>query len=99
MKRTIYILFLVSSLIVLQGCASGIKYADMKDFIPNLNPDLGRIYFYRNSVIGGAIQPNIMLNDEKVGKSVPQGFFFIDKAPGEYKASTKTEVKKSIDLR
>ncbi len=41
---------------------------------------------------GAAIQPNIMLNGEKVGDSKPGGFFYVDRAPGNYEVVCGTEV-------
>ena len=45
---------------------------------------------------GAAIQPNIRLNDEIVGKSVPGGFFFVDRPPGDYEVRCATEVKRTM---
>jgi hypothetical protein len=38
------------------------------------------------------------LNDEKVGKAVPQGFLYLGKEPGGYKARTSTEVKRTLSF-
>ena len=70
----------------------------MQSSTPKLSPDSGRIFIYRISSLGAAIQPDVFLNDEKVGKAVPQGFFYLDKAPGEYKARASTEVKRSVSF-
>ena len=45
---------------------------------------------------GGMIQPEIKLNDNVVGRSIPGGFFFVDEEPGEYTVSTSTEVKREV---
>lgn len=76
---------------LLTGCATGPKHSEIKDTIPALNPALGRIYFYRASVLGAAIQPTFQLNGEAVGEMVPQGFFYVDRHPGSYLVSAKTE--------
>lgn len=55
---------------VATGCASGVKFADMQSTMPELKPDLGRIYIYRTAVIGTAIQPDVYLNDEKAMKDL-----------------------------
>jgi hypothetical protein len=79
------------------GCASGPQYKDVAASIPTLAPDHGRIYFFRSDNFGGAaVQPEIRLNDQVVGRSVPGGFFYVDEAPGEYTVSTSTEVKRQI---
>jgi hypothetical protein len=85
--------------LLLTACASGPKYADIKSSIPPLASDKGRVYFYRNTSVGGlALQPSIMLNGEKVGNSQPGGFFYVDRVPGSYEASCKTETEKKINF-
>jgi hypothetical protein len=86
-------------LLSLAGCASGPKYADVQSSIPPLDAGQGRIYFYReSSAVGAAVQPSIMLDGEKVGDSVPGGFFFVDRAPGKYVAAAGTEVERSLEI-
>jgi hypothetical protein len=80
------------------GCASGPKYAEMVQTIPELNSDQGRIYIYRNSVLGAAIQPDVKLNGEVIGSSPAKGFYFVDRAPGNYKIMTSTEVDRSLSF-
>jgi len=80
------------------GCASGPKYAEIKGSIPALQPDLGRIYFYRPSAIGAAVQPNIRLNGDVVGEMKPHGFFFVDRSPGNYVVSAQTESEATLQL-
>jgi hypothetical protein len=69
---------------------------------PSLEPEnsgTGRIFFYRVTGFGGAaIQPEIFLNEEKVGRSIPQGFFYLDRPPGEYVVVTTTEVKRKCSF-
>lgn len=43
---------------------------------------------------GGAIQPGIVLNGEKVGSSKPGGFFYVDRAPGNYEVTCSSEVER-----
>lgn len=76
---------------LLAGCASGPKLSEIKSTIPALNPQLGRIYFYRASAVGAAIQPNLELNGEVIGEMVPLGFFYVDRYPGSYELIAKTE--------
>jgi len=98
MKQTLNVLMLLFLAMVVTGCASGVRFADMQSTMPELKPDLGRIYIYRTAVIGAAIQPAVYLNDEKVGKAVPQGFFYLDKESGEYKVRASTEVKRTVSF-
>jgi hypothetical protein len=46
------------------GCASGPKYAEVAQTIPELSSDQGRIFIYRNSMLGAAITPDVKLNGE-----------------------------------
>jgi hypothetical protein len=84
--------------VLLSACAaSGPKLAELKSSMPMLSADQGRIYFYRSSsMMGAAIQPNIMLDGQVVGESKPGGFFFVDTAPGAKEVSTATEVEKKL---
>lgn len=83
--------------VLLSACASGPKLAEMKSAIPTLKASEGRVYFYRSSsMFGAAIQPSILLNGQKVGDSIPGGFFFVDMAPGSKEVSTETEVEKKL---
>ncbi len=88
------IIFLI---IVLSGCASGVKHKDMAASIPTLQEDHGRIYFYRSaSMIGAAVQPSIKLNGAEVGESKPGGFFFVDAKAGNQEVMCSTEVDKKL---
>ena len=86
-------LFLV---LLMAGCASGPSYKQAADNFPKLAPDLGRIYIYRPSSAGLAIQPDVKLNGVTIGNSTPDGFFFVDRPTGDYEVSTTTEMKKSL---
>lgn len=90
------ILFLALSFLI--GCASGPKYAEIAKTIPELASYQGRIYIYRNSMFGGAIQPDVKLNGEVIGSSAPKGFYFVDRSPGDYKMMTSTEVDRTLSF-
>jgi len=60
---------------------------------------MGRMFFYRPAVFfGDGVQPNIKLNGIVVGASQPGGFFFVDRAPGDYEILTSTEVDEKLSL-
>jgi hypothetical protein len=85
------------ALTLLAGCATGgARYADVNVAAPKLAADRGRIYFYRTSILGLAIQPGIKLNGESVGSAAPGGFFFVDRPRGNYVASSATEVESTL---
>ncbi|HDR16719.1 MAG TPA: DUF2846 domain-containing protein [Desulfobacteraceae bacterium] len=74
------------------------KYTEFQAKIANSNPDIGRIFFYRPSALGAALRPDVMLNNEKVGEAIAQGFFYVDRQPGEYQVVTFTEVKRKLSF-
>ena len=91
--------FIIAAIIALSlsACASGPKYAEVQSSLPALDPAKGRIYFYRSSnIFGSGIQPSVMLNGSKVGDSVPGGFFFMDREPGNYEVLLSTEVDRKL---
>jgi hypothetical protein len=90
--RTLY----VAMLLLLSGCATGAKYTEVRSTLPSLAPSEGRIYFYRPSALGAAVQPDIKLNGQKVGLAKPHGFYFVDRAPGNCEVSAATETEKKL---
>lgn len=84
--------------LLLAGCAtSGPKFSEMTaSTLATRPPGTGRIYFYRTTVLGAALQPDVRLNGEVVGRAVPNGFFFADRAPGNYEVTTSTEVERRL---
>lgn len=84
--------------IFLGGCATGPTFQQYASNIKPTEAEQGRIYVYRTSALGTAIQPNVKLNGETVGKAVPKGFFYVDQPAGEYQISTSTEVKRSLSI-
>ncbi len=90
--------WLIPLVVILSGCASGPKYAQVRSTIPALSPEQGRLFIYRTTAFGAAVQPAVKLNDEKVGTAKPKGFFYVDRPPGNYQISTSTEVKRTLSL-
>jgi len=86
----------VPLVLLLAGCATGPKYAEVVSTLPSLTPSEGRIYFYRPSALGAAVQPDIKLNGQKVGTAKPHGFYFVDRAPGDYEVTAATETEKKL---
>ena len=89
----------VAMLLLGTGCATGPKYGEVGSTLPALDPSQGRIYFYRPSAFGAAVQPDIKLNGVKVGTAKPHGFYFVDRAPGDYEVSAATETEKKLTFR
>ena len=81
------------------GCsASGPRFSEMAGSMPSLGENEGRIYFFRNSIMGSGLQPEVTLNGQAVGRSRPNSFFYVDRPPGTYRASTRTETESTIDI-
>lgn len=96
MKKSLGLFIITCCAALVTGCASGTKYADTS--IPPLAADRGRIFFYRTSALGAAVQPDVKLNSETIGSAVPKGFFYTDRVPGNYQIETSTEVKRRLSL-
>ena len=99
MRAATKFLLLITVVFLMGGCATkGPKFSEYAPADPGLSPDSGRIYVYRTSILGAAIQPKVKLNGEVIGKAVPKGFFFVDKKAGNYEIMTSTEVKRKLSL-
>jgi Protein of unknown function (DUF2846) len=94
-RRSLIVAALVT---VVAGCASGPKYSEMKSKIPAMKAGEGRVFVYRDSIFGAAIQPKVMINGVEVGTSQSNGFFYVDRPAGDYKISGATEVERSVSF-
>ena len=99
MRRTILKLACAAAAVVLvSGCATGPKHDEIASSIPSLKAGQSRIYFFRSSSLGAAIQPDIRLNGEVVGQSKSNGFFFVDRPAGNFLASVSSETEKTLSF-
>ncbi len=73
------------------GCASGPKFSEYRASVSPPADGNGRIWFYRPSALGAAVQPDVKLDGTKVGTAVPHGFFHVDTPPGVHEVSASTE--------
>jgi len=65
------------------GCATGPTYTSVQSQVPAVAAGKGRVFFYRaNQWVGSAIQPGILVDGQRVGTAVPNGYFFVDLPPG-----------------
>jgi hypothetical protein len=83
-------------LFLLAGCASGPKFSTVESGLAPLPPGKARVFFYRATSLGAAIQPEISLNGVVVGKAEPNGVFFVDRDPGNMEVVTGSEVEKRL---
>jgi hypothetical protein len=86
--------------VALAGCAaSGPLNKEIASAIPAVPAGKGRIYFYRaDTIFGGAITSDILLNGNVVGKSERGSFFYVDANPGNFKATASTEVERELSF-
>lgn len=91
-------LLLAALVLLLPGCASGPKFAEVRDTVPPLAAGNGRIFFYRTMTMGAAVQPPVKLDGTKIGVAKPRGLFFVDRPPGNYQVETSTEVSRRLSL-
>lgn len=98
MRRSFLRFALAAAAVLVAGCATGVKYDAMASSIPTIKSGEGRIYFFRPSTFGLAVQPEIRLNGVPVGQSKANGFFYVDRPAGNYVASASTETEKSLSF-
>jgi Protein of unknown function (DUF2846) len=91
---------LLALLVLLQGCAAtGPKGTEMAGRLGDLPEGYGRIVFFRSaSLAGAAVQPEIRLDGQVVGRSIPGGFFYVDAKPGKHTASSSTEATSTVEI-
>jgi hypothetical protein len=98
MKRRLQCALLILFAVALTACASGPKFTEVNPTLTSESPNMGRIFFYRPSSFGAALQPDVMLNDEKIGQAVSWGFFYVDRPAGNYECVTSTEVERKVSF-
>lgn len=98
MRRNLLKFAGAAALVLLTGCAAtGARYDQMASAMPALKANEGRIYFMRDTgIVGAAVQPDIALNGQVVGKSQRSGFFYVSRPAGNYTATTTTETEKAL---
>ena len=85
---------------LLASCASPRGLDEPPLQMPPLKPGFGRVYFSRaGEYVGAAVQPEIRMNNEVVGRSVPGGFSYVDRSPGKYAVTTATEVENAVTFQ
>ena len=90
------VLFSIIGLLMVSCATSGAKYSEMVDSTPPISDAKARVYIYRSTALGAAVQPNVLLDGSVVGKAVPNGFFYVDCEPGNHRVATTTEVEREL---
>ena len=91
-------LFAAVLALAITGCASGPRFSAMHSSEAPIPPGDGRVYIYRPSAFGAAVQPHVMLNGEAVCRAVPHGYIYVDRPAGHYEIVTTTEVKRTLNF-
>lgn len=94
--RKLWIFGLAIVLAVAAGCASGPKFDTVATSLPPVPGGKARIFIYRSSSLGAAIQPDVRLNGAVVGKAEPNGVFYVDRDPGNMEVITGSEVNRKL---
>ena len=96
MRLKRYLRYIVLAAALFGGCATGPKYLEVAPTFGTLAPDHGRVFVYRATSFGAAVQPEVKLDGQVIGKAVPHGFFYVDRLPGNYEMMTSTEVDRKL---
>jgi len=99
MKAGLKLILLLALVMGLAACATtGPKFTEMNVERVAKDAGQGRIFIYRPSAFGAAIQPDVLLNNERIGEAKSWGFFYVDRPPGEYVMVTSTEVTRKCSF-
>lgn len=91
-SRILLFTLIIVSVMGIMGCSIfDSKYANIKKDILPLSKANGRIVFYRpRGFYGWGMRPDIHLNRNKIGRSLPGTIFYVDVNPGKYLISIPT---------
>ena len=84
---------LIASTLCLASCASGPTYAELKPKLPPIAKGQGRVFVYRGSGFGAAVQPEVRIDNRPIGISKGMGFIYSDQPAGSHEVSIMTEWK------
>jgi hypothetical protein len=99
MKLVFRVLAVVLIALGAAGCATqGTPYKQAETTLTPPAAGNGRIWMYRDSALGFAIQPNVTLNGAVVGTAVPNAAFYLDRPKGSYEVAASTEVEKKASF-
>jgi uncharacterized protein DUF2846 len=96
MQKSWLAVLAIAGFALLVACATGPKFDTVQSQIAPVPPGKARIFFYRSTSLGAAIQPDIKLNGTVVGKAEPNGVFYVDRDPGNMEVITGSEVDKKL---
>ncbi|MBT8098850.1 MAG: DUF2846 domain-containing protein [Gammaproteobacteria bacterium] len=90
---------LVVALLVTSACATtDSTYLQIVESIPPVPESQGRVFFYRASREPKKIRPEIRVSGQVVGRAVPNCFFYVDRRPGSYSVTSKSDAGQSMSI-
>jgi len=87
----------VLSLTTLGACATGEKISETAQASP-IPANTSRIIVYRTNIMGGAVQPQVIVDGSPTGMCQPGGAFYGDVKPGQHRVSASTESTSSATV-
>ncbi len=101
LKNVIFLLF-ISSMLVLQGCASAPMASNAEDQrAKQFRPDKGKasIYVYRNETMGAALSKSVTINGRMAGTTAADTYFWFHVKPGTYKIVSDNNLDNAITIK
>ena len=98
MKKFLHMVTLVFIVGFFSACASGPGFQEVNPSLVSDQPDMGRIFFYMPSSMGAAFQPEVLLNEEAVGRAKSLGYFYVDRPPGDYKVYARNDADRAVSF-
>jgi len=84
---------------LLAGCvATGPKYSEAQASFPAIAAGDARVFFYRDSMMGAALAPDVRVDGRVIAPMKPGSFFFVDVPAGRHTASASTEADSTVDF-
>ena len=85
-------LAMVAAVAVMEGCATGPDFKSYQAAVGAPQNNQARIWIYRPRVaFGTAAEPDVYINNVKVGRAITGGCFFCDKPAGHYEVQCGTQ--------
>lgn len=89
---------LIASMVLVAGCATGPTFTEATKSLAPPAAGNGRVYFYRESLAGGAWKPEIQANSIAIGPSLAGSYYFRDLPAGKYKIGTTMDHDEKVEL-
>jgi hypothetical protein len=89
--KILNVLALIAMVAVIDGCATGPDFNSYRAAIGSVQSNQARIWIYRPRVtFSTATEPDVYLNNVKIGRAVTGGCFYCDRPAGHYEVQCGT---------